>query len=167
MPAQPMQVYSLCIAIADKLRERILSHQLPPGSDLNDGALAREFGVSRTPVREAMKLLCHEGLLSAQPRRGMSVTCLSAAQVAEARLLSSLLADHLAQQRQTQTASTQLCEQLLRVSQARLQLALGTQPAMQPTTQAPMLAPLPAPLSQSPHCHSAGSAEASLSALAY
>ncbi|WP_238707701.1 GntR family transcriptional regulator [Comamonas testosteroni] len=162
-----MQVYSLCIAIADKLRERILSHQLPPGSDLNDGALAREFGVSRTPVREAMKLLCHEGLLSAQPRRGMSVTCLSAAQVAEARLLSSLLADHLAQQRQTQTASTQLCEQLLRVSQARLQLALGTQPAMQPTTQAPMLAPLPAPLSQSPHCHSAGSAEASLSALAY
>ncbi|BDR07942.1 GntR family transcriptional regulator [Comamonas thiooxydans] len=167
MPAQPMQVHSLCIAIADKLRERILSHQLPPGSDLNDGALAREFGVSRTPVREAMKLLCHEGLLSAQPRRGMSVTCLSAAQVAEARLLSSLLADHLAQQRQTQTASTQLCEQLLRVSQARLQLALGTQPAMQPTTQAPMLAPLPAPLSQSPHCHSAGSAEASLSALAY
>ncbi|WP_254913525.1 GntR family transcriptional regulator [Comamonas thiooxydans] len=162
-----MQVHSLCIAIADKLRERILSHQLPPGSDLNDGALAREFGVSRTPVREAMKLLCHEGLLSAQPRRGMSVTCLSAAQVAEARLLSSLLADHLAQQRQTQTASTQLCEQLLRVSQARLQLALGTQPAMQPTTQAPMLAPLPAPLSQSPHCHSAGSAEASLSALAY
>lgn len=167
MPAQPMQVHSLCIAIADKLRERILSHQLPPGSDLNDGALAREFGVSRTPVREAMKLLCHEGLLSAQPRRGMSVTCLSAAKVAEARLLSSLLADHLAQQRQTQTASTQLCEQLLRVSQARLQLALGTQPAMQPTTQAPMLAPLPAPLSQSPHCHSAGSAEASLSALAY
>ena len=167
MPAQPMQVHSLCIAIADKLRERILSHQLPPGSDLNDGALAREFGVSRTPVREAMKLLCHEGLLSAQPRRGMSVTCLSAAQVAEARLLSSLLADHLAQQRQTQTASTQLCEQLLRVSQARLQLALGTQPAMQPTTQAPMLAPLPAPLSQSPHCHSAGNAEASRSALAY
>ncbi|MPN56063.1 hypothetical protein SDC9_203749 [bioreactor metagenome] len=97
----------------------------------------------------------------------MRVTCLSAAQVAEARLLSSLLAGHLAQQRQTQTASTQLCEQLLRVSQARLQLALGTQPAMQPTTQAPMLAPLPASLSQPPHCHTAGSAEASLSALAY
>ena len=88
MSAQPMQAHSLCIAIADKLRERILSHQLPPGSDINDGALAQEFGVSRTPVREAMKLLCHEGLLSAQPRRGMSVTCLSAAQVAEARLLS-------------------------------------------------------------------------------
>ena len=106
MSAQPMQAHSLCIAIADKLRERILSHQLPPGSDINDGALAQEFGVSRTPVREAMKLLCHEGLLSAQPRRGMSVTCLSAAQVAEARLLSSLLACHLARQRQMQTAST-------------------------------------------------------------
>ncbi|XGB19793.1 GntR family transcriptional regulator [Comamonas thiooxydans] len=167
MSAQPMQAHSLCIAIADKLRERILSHQLPPGSDINDGALAQEFGVSRTPVREAMKLLCHEGLLSAQPRRGMSVTCLSAAQVAEAHLLSSLLAGHLARQRQMQTASTQLCEQLLRVSQARLQLALGTQLAMQPTSQAPMRAPLPAALSQSPHSHSAGNAEASRSALAY
>jgi len=146
-----MQAHSLCIAIADKLRERILSHQLPPGSDINDGALAQEFGVSRTP----------------QPRRGMSVTCLSAAQVAEARLLSSLLAGHLARQRQMQTASTQLCEQLLRVSQARLQLALGTQLAMQPTSQAPMRAPLPAALSQSPHSHSAGNAEASRSALAY
>lgn len=110
-----------------------------------------------------MKLLCHEGLLSAQPRRGMSVTCLSAAQVTEARLLSSLLAGHLARQRRMQTASTQLCEQLLRVSQARLQLALGTQPAMQPTSQAPM----PTTLSQSPHSHSAGNAEASRSALAY
>ena len=67
------------------------------GSDINDGALAQEFGVSRTPVREAMKLLCHEGLLTAQPRRGMAVTRLTAAQVAEAHQLCSLLAHHLAQ----------------------------------------------------------------------
>ncbi|MPS92450.1 GntR family transcriptional regulator [Comamonas sp.] len=131
MPAQPIQVHSLCIAIADKLRERILSHRLPPGSDLNDGALAREFGVSRTPVREAMKLLCHEGLLTALPRRGLSVTRLSAAQLAEACLLSRLLVGHLVQQRQTPAACTQLGEQLLRVSLARLQLALGSQRASQ------------------------------------
>lgn len=126
MTAQPMQAHSLCIAIADKLRERILSHQLPPGSDINDGALAQEYGVSRTPVREAMKLLCHEGLLTAQPRRGMTVTRLSADQVSEARLLCSLLSEHLQQQRQSRAACTQLGEQLLRVSQARLQLALGS-----------------------------------------
>ncbi|MDR0214722.1 MAG: GntR family transcriptional regulator [Comamonas sp.] len=126
MTAQTMQPHSLCIAIADKLRERILSHQMPPGSDINDGALAREFGVSRTPVREAMKLLCHEGLLTAQPRRGMSVTRLTPAQVLEARQLCELLAGHLARlQNQPHTVSTALTQQLHAVALARLQLAPG------------------------------------------
>lgn len=129
MTAKPMQAHSLCIAIAGKLRERILSHQMPPGSDINDGALAQEFGVSRTPVREAMKLLCHEGLLTAQPRRGMTVTQLTSAQVAEARQLCTLLAQHLAQlQTQNPHGCTELAEQLHAVAQARLQLALGPAP---------------------------------------
>ncbi|MEG0054063.1 MAG: GntR family transcriptional regulator [Comamonas sp.] len=126
MTAQPMQAHSLCIAIANKLRERILSHQMPPGSDIHDGALAQEFGVSRTPVREAMKLLCHEGLLTAQPRRGMTVTRLSAAQVTEAQQLCSLLTLHLSQLRNHQShGSTELTERLHAVAKARLQLALG------------------------------------------
>lgn len=126
MTASPMQTHSLCIAIAEKLRTRILNHQMLPGSDINDGALAREFGVSRTPVREAMKLLCHEGLLTAQPRRGMSVTRLTPAQVAEAQQLCSLLASHLAQlQRQPTATSTGLTRQLYGVAHARLQLARG------------------------------------------
>ena len=129
MTAQPMQAQSLCIAIAGKLRERILSHQLPPGSDIHDGALAQEFGVSRTPVREAMKLLCHEGLLTAHPRRGMTVTQLTAAQVAEARLLCHLLDQHLAQLKAQQfSRCTELTERLLAVAQARLRLELGPVP---------------------------------------
>ena len=129
MTAQPMQAHSLCIAIADKLRERILSHQMPPGSDIHDGALAQEFGVSRTPVREAMKLLCHEGLLTAQPRRGMTVTRLSAAQVAEAQQLCSLLSKYLAQSQAPQgLRCTELTERLHAVAKARLQLALGPDP---------------------------------------
>ena len=129
MNAQPMQAQSLCIAIADKLRERILSHQMPPGSDINDGGLAREFGVSRTPVREAMKLLCHEGLLTAQPRRGMTVTQLTAAQVAEARLLCHLLTQHLEQLKaQQHNRCTELTERLHSVAYARLHLALGPVP---------------------------------------
>lgn len=125
MTAKPVQSHSLCIAIADKLRERILGHRLPPGSDINDGALAREFGVSRTPVREAMKLLWHEGLLTAQPRRGMTVTQLTAAQVAEAQQLCSLLAHQLAQLQCLQPrAGTELTERLYAIAQARLQLAL-------------------------------------------
>lgn len=129
MTAQPMQAQSLCIAIAGKLRSRILSHQLPPGSDIHDGALAQEFGVSRTPVREAMKLLCHEGLLTAHPRRGMTVTQLTAAQLAEARLLCHLLGQHLAQQKAQQfSPCTELAEHLHVVAQARLHLALGPVP---------------------------------------
>ena len=129
MTAQPMQAQSLCIAIAGKLRERILSHQLPPGSDIHDGALAQEFGVSRTPVREAMKLLCHEGLLTAHPRRGMTVTQLNVAQVAEARLLCHLLSEHLTHLKEQQlNRCTELTERLHAVALARLHLALGPVP---------------------------------------
>lgn len=133
MTAQTMQAHSLCIAIADKLRERIVSHRMPPGSDIHDGALALEYGVSRTPVREAMKLLCHEGLLTAHPRRGMTVTCLSDAQVTEAQQLYTLLGRQLAQlQAASPSANPAICTELTRklhaVAQARLQLALGPHP---------------------------------------
>ena len=128
MTASYLQPHSLCSAICDKVRERILSHDLPPGSDINDGVLAKEFGVSRTPVREALKMLCQEGLLTATPRRGMSVTRLSPAQVAEAQQLCTLLDKHLMQQKQHVCACTQLSEQLLRTAHVRLQLALGPAP---------------------------------------
>lgn len=121
-----MRPHSLCIAIADKLRERILAHQMPPGSDVNDGALAQEFGVSRTPVREAMKLLCHEGLLTAHARRGMTVTELSPQQVDEARQLCSLLATRLQQlEREAPDSCRELTLAMYRLAQARLQLSLG------------------------------------------
>ena len=142
MNGSPMQPHSLCIAIADKLRTRILNHQMPPGSDVNDGALAHEFGVSRTPVREAMKLLCHEGLLTAQPRRGMSVTQLTPAQVAEAQQLCNLLANHLEKlQSQPSAHSTGLTRQLYGVAQARLQLARGPDASLPLNFSAPQTAP--------------------------
>ena len=122
-----MQPHSLCIAIADKLRERILAHQIPPGSDVSDGALAQELGVSRTPVREAMKLLCHEGLLTAHARRGMTVTELSAQQVDEARQLCSLLARRLQQlEHETPNLCSELTLTMYRLAQSRLQLSLGS-----------------------------------------
>ncbi|QXW18074.1 GntR family transcriptional regulator [Comamonas aquatica] len=133
MTIQTLQAHSLCIAIADKLRERILSHQMLPGSDINDGALALEFGVSRTPVREAMKLLCHEGLLTAQPRRGMTVTCLTAAQEAEAQQLCQVLAQHLNEiGHKSSTSCTELTQRVYAIAQARLQLAMGPRPSYTP-----------------------------------
>ena len=128
-----MQPQSLCIAIADKLRERILAHQMLPGSDVNDGALAQEFGVSRTPVREAMKLLCHEGLLTAQVRRGMTVTQLSTEQVAEAQQLCSLLEQRLANlARNAPGACQELTRAMHAMAQAKLRLASGSACANRP-----------------------------------
>jgi len=148
MTSQTIQPHSLCTAIAGKLRERILAHQILPGSDINDGALAQEFGVSRTPVREAMKLLCQEGLLTAVPRRGMRVTQLTPAQVLEAQQLCSLLAAHLAQlEGLPHAASTTLTRQLHAVAHARLRLAQGQAtgaPGIQASVRSPGAAPLPA-----------------------
>jgi DNA-binding GntR family transcriptional regulator len=125
--SRTMQSHSLCIAIADKLRERILAHQMPPGSDVNDGALAQEFGVSRTPVREAMKLLCHEGLLTAQVRRGMTVTQLNPDQVAEAQQLCTLLEQRLAHlTRNAPDACQELTQAMHAMAQAKLRLASGS-----------------------------------------
>lgn len=161
MTSQTIQPHSLCTAIAGKLRERILAHQILPGSDINDGALAQEFGVSRTPVREAMKLLCQEGLLTALPRRGMRVTQLTPAQVLEAQQLCSLLAAHLAQlEGQPHAASTTLTRQLHAVAHARLRLAQG-QTDGAPWDQASGWAPGAASLPASVFSHSPAPQQAS------
>jgi DNA-binding GntR family transcriptional regulator len=52
--------------VHDELRRRILHGQLPPGAVLSQAQLAREFGVSRSPVREACRLLEREGLVEAR-----------------------------------------------------------------------------------------------------
>ena len=63
--------------VAERLRERIYAHQLPAGSWLDEQALAQEYGISRTPLREALKVLASEGLVLLKPRRGCYVTELS------------------------------------------------------------------------------------------
>lgn len=60
--------------VRGRLREDILSGDLAPGSVLSEAALARSFGVSRGPVREALGRLASEGLVAIAPRRGAIVT---------------------------------------------------------------------------------------------
>lgn len=55
-------------AIHAKLKQQLLSGKYVPGSALREVALAEEFGVSRTPVREALTRLLHEGLLERRAR---------------------------------------------------------------------------------------------------
>lgn len=60
--------------IADKLRQAIGHGELKPGAQLGEAELARKFGVSRGPVREAMSRLTQEGLLLPIRNRGLFVT---------------------------------------------------------------------------------------------
>jgi len=63
--------------VAERLRQRIFSHELPPGTWIDEQALALDYGISRTPLREALKVLASEGLVTLKPRRGCYVTEIS------------------------------------------------------------------------------------------
>jgi DNA-binding GntR family transcriptional regulator len=58
---------------ANELRDRILTGRLQPGDRLDLDQLTAEFGISRTPVREALLELSYEGLVEITPRSGMAV----------------------------------------------------------------------------------------------
>jgi len=59
--------------VVDRLRDRIVHGELSPGTRLNERVLTAEFAISRTPLREAIKLLATEGLVELLPNRGAIV----------------------------------------------------------------------------------------------
>ena len=69
--------------IAENLRSAILDRELPPGMILNQSSLATRFGVSRIPLREALRTLAAEGLITNRPGVGSIVTELTPEDVAE------------------------------------------------------------------------------------
>ena len=69
--------------VVDALRELILEGELEPMSRINEVELCERFGISRTPLREAIKLLAAEGLLVLLPNRGARVVALSETEIAE------------------------------------------------------------------------------------
>lgn len=64
---------SLHEEVADRLRQRIFDGELAPGTFLDEVQLAHELSISRTPLREALKVLTAEGLVRHEPRRGCFV----------------------------------------------------------------------------------------------
>lgn len=68
---------SLGQRVAEELRRAILEHRYKPGERLVEEALSSELGVSRIPIREALRELASEGLVIMQARRGASVASLS------------------------------------------------------------------------------------------
>jgi DNA-binding GntR family transcriptional regulator len=73
----------LHVEVADRVRRLILDGDLPPGSRIHEVELADRFGVSRTPMREAIKILATEGLLELLPNRGARVASVSAKELDE------------------------------------------------------------------------------------
>lgn len=69
--------------VAEALAESIFSGDFEPGSRLDEQQLAQRFAVSRTPVREALRLLATTGLIEIRPRRGAFVTQVSPSELEE------------------------------------------------------------------------------------
>jgi DNA-binding GntR family transcriptional regulator len=65
--------FSLREQIAERIRTDVLCGRLPEGERLNEIKLGEQFGVSRTPIREALQQLMHEGLLEGRPNTGIKV----------------------------------------------------------------------------------------------
>ena len=87
------------------LRKAILKGELQPGERLMEIALANRLGVSRTPVREAIRMLEHEGLVVMKPRRGAQVAKITEQElndVLEVRKSLEMLAANKACERMTE-----------------------------------------------------------------
>lgn len=77
VPRRGFDKATLTDRVYESLREDILTNRLPPGTPLQEAAIARALEVSRGPVREALRRLAAEGLVDLIPRRGAVVSSLS------------------------------------------------------------------------------------------
>jgi len=87
-PLTPRALYQ---DVAERLRQQIFSRELEPGAWIDEQKLAVEYGISRTPLREALKVLAVEGLVTMKLRRGAYVTEMSTTDVAQVYHLMALL----------------------------------------------------------------------------
>jgi DNA-binding GntR family transcriptional regulator len=91
MSALSLAPRALYEEVAELLRQRIFRRELEPGSWIDEVKLAQEYGISRTPLREALKVLAAEGLVTMKVRRGAYVTEVSEQDLAEVYHLLALL----------------------------------------------------------------------------
>jgi DNA-binding GntR family transcriptional regulator len=77
--------------VAERLRTSIFSHEFAPGDWVDEQALAIQYGISRTPMREAIKVLASEGLITMKMRRGAYVTEVSKSDLSQIFTVLALL----------------------------------------------------------------------------
>ena len=90
-PAVSLAPRPLYEEVAELLRQRIFQRELEPGSWIDEMKISEEFGISRTPLREALKVLAAEGLVTMKVRRGAYVTEVSQQDLSDVYHLLSLL----------------------------------------------------------------------------
>ncbi len=110
--------------VAERLRQRIYSHDLAPGTWIDEQALADQYGISRTPLREALKVLASEGLVTLKPRRGCYVTEISERDLDEVFAILEMLEGRCASETAAKASKAQLAE--LEAIHARLEAAAAS-----------------------------------------
>ena len=113
--------------VAEQLRQRIFRRELEPGSWIDELKIAEEFGISRTPLREALKVLAAEGLVTMKVRRGAYVTGMSEKDLRDVYHLLSLLESDAAGVVAERATPEQ--QQTLRDLHAELESAAGNREA--------------------------------------
>ena len=121
MTALPLAPRALYEEVAESLRQRIFSRELTPGSWIDELKIAEAYGISRTPLREALKVLAAEGLVTMKVRRGAYVTEVSEQDLVEVYHLLSLLESDAAGVVATRATDTELNE--LQALHAQLEAA--------------------------------------------
>jgi DNA-binding GntR family transcriptional regulator len=104
-----------------RIRERIVSLDMPPGSVVNEGRLREELGIGRTPIREALQRLARENLVRSIPHRGTFVTEVNItdlARITEVRVVLEGHAARLAAEKLT-AGEREPMERLLRILQGK------------------------------------------------
>ncbi|MBK6294226.1 MAG: GntR family transcriptional regulator [Rhodoferax sp.] len=110
MAAQSLSPRALYEEVAELLRQRIFKRELEPGNWIDELKIAQDYGISRTPLREALKVLAAEGLVTMKVRRGAYVTEMSEKDLRDVYHLLSLLESDAAGVVATHATDSQLAE---------------------------------------------------------
>ena len=113
--------------VAERLRQQIFARELEPGSWIDELKLAAAWGISRTPLREALKVLAVEGLVTMKVRRGAYVTEMSRDDVGQIYHLLALLESDAAGQVALRATDEQLAQ--LQALHRRLEASVGQRDA--------------------------------------
>ena len=123
MAAVTLTPRALYEEVAELLRQRIFRRELEPGSWIDELKIADEYGISRTPLREALKVLAAEGLVTMKVRHGAYVTEVNEKDLSDVYHLLSLLESDAAGVVATRASDAQLRE--LQALHAELEAATG------------------------------------------